>query len=531
MFYPWNLDDKSGALDGLLRYSKALKRAGFRLDCYAPKGAPDSMSGGLCHGVFENVFVSPDRESPLIRNLEVAGAQWEDPILGEKLGRDEASMASAAILASISDYDVVGVHYSRCHSLRKMLPAGLPAVMFTHDLDSLVCLQQETIFGTPAKYQLADEVSRLKSFDLVTVVGPDDRRMLQSVEPGLPVVEAPFTSAVDERATTREHSTGVLLWISAAAPFHRFSFFWFWNKVWPKIRVAKPECRLVIAGRISEVAKQLGVAVDPQVSVLGVVDDADGLYRAADILIAPYYFGLGIKTKVIEALAKGIPVATTTLGISNTHIQPGRDAVVSDEASDYANEVIRLISSPALRSELARNGREYVRKWHDPHTALEPFVKAFEKVALSRKTSPKWRAGALRHLQDPLQRLVTETIQRCESDGIRTVAIYGAGGHTELLIPIWQMGGGPAIQEIFVTGEPSETIFMDLPLVSANHFDPAHVDAIVLSSQGFEQEMAGICTERWPEVKVYSIWQPLAFTADFEAVCHEKIPTSLYEFI
>jgi hypothetical protein len=524
MFYPWNLSDNSGSLALLLSYSRALKSAGYRLDCYAPKGA-------VCDGVFDNVFVSPDRDSPLLPQLESAGAGFDDPLLHDKLGRDDAAMAAAGVLASIADYDVVGVHYTRCHSLKQMLPSNTPAVMFTHDVDSLVGRQEEKIFGALANYKLADEVARLKPFNLVTVVGPEDKRVLQSVEPALPIVEAPFTLPLEEGASIRDCSPGVLLWISSAAPAHRFSFFWFWNKVWPKIRSERPECRLVIAGRMSELARQFGAAADSRVSVLGVVEDADRLYRDADILIAPYYFGLGIKTKVIEALAKGISVATTTLGIYNTRIQPGCEAVVSDDASGYASQVIKLISSPQLRSDLALKGREYVRTWHDPGKALAPLVEAFERVRREKKKSPKSRAGALLNLYEPLSQLVPKVIERCRNDKIKTVAIYGAGSHTRLLVPIWQALEGPAIRTIIETGEPSEADCMGFPVLKAQYFDPARVDAVVLSSYGYEEDMAAVCNERWPGLKVVRIWRPVVTGEDFETMCHEKIPNSLYEFI
>ena len=296
MFYPWNLDEPSGALSLFLSYSRALKNAGYRVDCYAPRG----VEGG--HGIFDNIFVAPDRESPLTPHLEFIVTSCEDPSLPDKIGRDEASMAAAGVLASISDYDVVGIQYTRCHSLKQMLRPGLPVVMFTYDLDSLVGRQEEAIFGTPSDYQLEDEAERLKGFDLVTVVGPDDRSALMSVAPGMPIVEAPFTLGVEETLSVDESSTGSLLWISSAAPFHRFSFFWFWNKVWPKIRAARPQCRLIVAGRMSEVAKQLGAGDDSQVSLAGIVHNVDDLYGQCDMLVAPYYFGLGIKTKVIEAI-------------------------------------------------------------------------------------------------------------------------------------------------------------------------------------------------------------------------------------
>jgi hypothetical protein len=304
------------------------------------------------------------------------------------------------------------------------------------------------------------------------------------------------------------------------------SFFWFWNNVWPKIRSARPECRLVIAGRISDTAKQLGAASDPQVWLLGVVQDVDTLYRDADIVLAPYYFGLGIKTKVIEALGKGIPVATTSLGIYNTQLRPGRDVVVSDEASEYAAEVIRLISSPALRATLARNGREYVRKSHDPQTALQPFVEAFEEVGRSKKTYATSHAGLRRDLHEPLRHLVPWAVQRCRAEAVKSVAIYGAGSHTRALIPMWQSLGGPRIQEIIVSGKPAEGNLMGFQVVSADTFDPSDVDAIVLSSNGYEQEMAAICAARWPNIKIQPIWQPLEA---IQVECHEKIPGELYE--
>jgi len=527
MFYPWNLSDQSGALALFTSYSRALSQAGYRLDCYAPRGTADE-------GIFENVYLSPDRNSPLSPILEVAGSRWEDPLLPEKAGRDETTMAAAAVLAAISDYDVIGIQYTRCHSLKPMLPPGIPAVMFTHDLDALVGQQEEMIFGTPAEYRIDDEAARLKPFDLVTVVGPDDRRLLHSVDPELPIVEAPFTAAIANDVPVREQSEGTLLWMSSAASFHRFSFFWFWRNVWPRVRRARPGCRLVIAGRIAEMAAQLGAADDAQVAVLGVVNDADSVYRDADVLIAPYYYGLGIKTKVIEAMAKGIPVATTTLGIYNTQIEPGRDAIVSDDAAAYANEIVRLISSAALRREISRNGLAYVRKRHDPANALAPFVEAFDKARQSRKTASKARTGARRDLYEPLRHLVPWTIQRCQNDNVRTVAIFGAGGHTRLLVPLWKAFSGPAIKRVVVSNG-GESSCMGFPVVSADRFDPRQVDGIVLSSHGYEQEMAAICNDRWPETRVYPIWRPIQQASrpaveDFSALCKERIPPTLFTF-
>ena len=485
----------------MLSYSRALRDGGYRLDCYTLNG---DCTSTLDRGVFESVFVAPDRDSPVSSQLEVLG--------------DEASMVAAGVLASLSDYDVVGIPYGRWHSLRKILPPGLPVVMFTHDLDPLADRQEEMIFGTSADYEPAEEVSRLKPFSLVTVVGPHDGQLLRSLEPGMPVVEAPYTLTIEKSvATIREDSPGVLLWISSAAPVHRLSYLWFWENVWPRIRSAHPQCRLIVAGGISNFAKQSGAAA-PQVSVLGVVSNTGQLYREADILLAPYSVGLGVKIDVIEALGKGIPVATTSLGIYNTHIEPGREAIVSDQTAEFAGQVIEVISSPAMRRALACNGWEYVRRWHDRGTALRPLVEAFDGVSRVKKASPKLMANILRERIRPLRYLALWTVDRCRTDNVRSVALYGAGSHTQWLVPIWEAMEAPQIRKIVVSGEPAEPVFMGFPVVSADDFNPAEVDAIVLSSCVHEQAMAATCRERWPELKVYSIWTPIPVARDFECV-------------
>jgi hypothetical protein len=523
MFYPWNLNDRSGALTLLLSYSRALKAAGYRIDCFASGGSLDDDT-------FDNVFGPPNGSSPLTQSLEVLGGLYEDALLPEKFGKDEASMVAAGVLASISDYDIIGIHYTRCNSLKQMLPPGVPVVMFTHDIDSLVGQQEQMLFGIASDYHLDDEVARLKPFELVTAVGPDDRRILHSVAPALPVVEAPFTCGAATTVTIREDSPGVLLWLSSTASFHRMSFSWFWQKVWPTVRAARPECRLVIAGRIAEFARELGAGADPQVSLRGVVSDTEELYRDADVMVAPYYFGLGIKIKVIEALSKGLPVATTTLGIFNTRIEPGRDAVVSDDASEYSDHVIQLISCPDLRATLAHNGLAYIRKWHDPRQALATFVQAFDHLRLSGKTASRSRAGAVRGLAEPLKSLVPWTIQRCREDGAKKIALYGAGSHTRLLLPMWAGLRGPAVHQIIVSETPNESRLLGIPIVAADEFDSTQVDAIVLSSYAFEEEMASICRSRWPGAKVYSIWRPLqrGSAAACDNLC-DRIPAALYE--
>ena len=50
---------------------------------------------------------------------------------------------------------------------------------------------------------------------------------------------------------------------------------------------------------------------------------------------------------------------------------------------------------------------------------------------------------------------------------------------------------------------------LGIRVIAAERFDPSTVDAIVLSSQGYEEQMAATCAQRWPETSVYRVWRPV----------------------
>jgi hypothetical protein len=386
-----------------------------------------------------------------------------------------------------------------------MLHPGVRRVLFTHDLDAVVAEQEAEAWGRPApSYTLADEVARLKAFDLVTVLGRDDLLRVKALAPLLNVIEAP--PVFETRPSTRAASTtNTLLWLSSLSTFHRAAFEWFWQHVWARIVEAHPETRLLVVGEIGHVARELGAARDPRVTLAGAVEDVHAIYDRVDLALAPYYYGDGVKVKVLEALAHGVPVVTTSRGLSNTRLMPGRDVLVADDAAGFACHVVNLLASPSRRKALGEAGLAYVQREHDATTCLAGLKEA--AVALnSRVTISSSDAGA--DIERGLRLLLPWVIDRCSAAGFRRVAVYGAGSHTRLLLRLWSEGGGPRVVSI-LTSAPGAIANVDgIPIVHAGAFDPRGIDAIVLSSREFEREMAEACASRWPDLPALLVWQP-----------------------
>jgi len=103
-------------------------------------------------------------------------------------------------------------------------------------------------------------------------------------------------------------------------------------------------------------------AAEPRLKVRGYVDDVTPYLRRAAVFVAPLRFGGGVKLKIIHAMAEGIPVVTTRVGIEGIEgIGPGAAAVASTPAA-LAGLVCRLFADPALASHTGARGREAVAR-------------------------------------------------------------------------------------------------------------------------------------------------------------------------
>jgi glycosyltransferase involved in cell wall biosynthesis len=558
--YPWPLHEAIGARVVLLSYARALVRQGLLVDCFAPAPvALDRDANGLFLGVFDRLF-SPPRTSPTLGALlDAAGAGCVDPALPSRHGCDGAAMVAAAAVASTGNYDLIGIHYTRWHAIQPLLPPGVPAMIFTHELDALVAVQEARIFGTASTYTLDMEADRLSAFDAVTTVGATDRERLLQLRPAMPVHTAPITVEMHAVTPVRPDAR-VLLLLSSSAIFHELSLAWFLTHAWPAIKVGHPSVRLVLAGRICEAARGFGADRDPQIDMRGPVADPESLYAAADVFIAPYYFGDGIKLKVLEALARGLPVVTTTPGLSNSDAVAGRDALVGDDGDGFAEAVLRLLRQPALRESLQRNALQYIKTHHHPavadralqavvrelldrlpglqassekHTGRTParFVGHLQQAvarALHLPDASEPEPPALAYLAQQLRALLPWTLHRSRAAGVTSLAVYGAGSHTRLMLPMWRALGGVHPSVVLVSGTPNEPTCCGVPVISIDAFDPASVDGILLSSQGFERAMAETCAERFPLLPVFPIWSPPLTAGESSAIplTHSLIPVA-----
>ena len=150
------------------------------------------------------------------------------------------------------------------------------------------------------------------------------------------------------------------------------------EQVWPLIRREVPEAKLVVAGRGME---NLGLRGDDSVEVRGEVPSGAAFMRDISVLLFPPVGGSGMKVKVLEALASGVPAVTDDVGAEGIAANDGVVHAEGDE--EFARAAISILRDLAERRQRAAAALQAFRERHTPEVAAELLFELFSRMASS----------------------------------------------------------------------------------------------------------------------------------------------------
>jgi glycosyltransferase involved in cell wall biosynthesis len=285
---------------------------------------------------------------------------------------------------SRKEYDVVHVEHLRASCYGLFLKSKLPAQPVVWD--SVDCIshlfeqassQSRSLFG---KIMTRFELPRTKnlegnlvcSFDHALVTSITDRNALlelasTSKTPAAPLSVLPNGVDLDyfclNPEVQRDKETIVF---SGKMSYHaNISMVkYLVTEIMPRIWNVRPDAHLVIVGKdpspeIRELAR------NPCITVTGTVDDIRPFLWRATVSVVPLLYGAGIQNKILEAMATGTPVVTTSMPLSALGALSGDEILVADTADDFSSEILRLIENKDLQNKIRKAGLLYVQKNHD----------------------------------------------------------------------------------------------------------------------------------------------------------------------
>jgi len=206
------------------------------------------------------------------------------------------------------------------------------------------------------------ELSTCASFDLNVVVSEQDATLLRAIQPraNIAVVEngvdtGHFVPSPEQEQPNTLAFTGLLDWYANVSGIRFFV-----REVWPHVKSRFPDARLYLAGR-NPSKEVLAIAkTDPNIVVIPNPDDMRPILARAAVVICPLLEGGGTRLKILDAMAMGKPVVSTTIGCEGLRVTHGNNILVADAPHDFAAAVIELLENEECRRRVGGSGRALV---------------------------------------------------------------------------------------------------------------------------------------------------------------------------
>lgn len=273
----------------------------------------------------------------------------------------------------------------------------VPTILLQHNVEAFIWRRMVKLQRNPFTRLFFDVMARRLQrrepelcglFDGITTISDQDAayhreaygltNILGSVPPGATTGQRDIPPAVLlQEASPCIAFLGAMNW-----PPNIDAAFWFIESILPLIRQAMPEVRFRIIGRDPPKALHRLAASKSGVEITGRVDDVLPPLRECALLVVPLRAGSGVRHKIIESMAAGVPVVSTTYGSEGLDVRDGDEILLADGEQALSSAILRLLGDAALRERIAESARMLVAEkfsWQRSVTKLLKLVSALVK--------------------------------------------------------------------------------------------------------------------------------------------------------
>lgn len=309
---------------------------------------------------------------------------WVLPFLFSKYPLSLATVYFSKIVETLSElctnnrYDIVQVEHSSLSIYLDYLSFSeepkkiitLHNIDFIRNVRVIKCLS----FGMRKIYEVLNqrhykewELSALTKFDRIIAMSQHDKEILLEEQPQLNIDV--LSCGVDTEAIRpgpcskpMNHS---LIFVASmdSHPNHDAAIF-FLDKIFPLVKKQYSNAKIYIVGRCPKPElKDYDNGND--IIVTGTVESVLEYYRNASIAVVPLRSGGGVRLKILEAMASGIPVISTMIGCEGLNVEHNRNLLIADTPVDFCNSIMKLFGDEITYQALSEAGRRLVETEYD----------------------------------------------------------------------------------------------------------------------------------------------------------------------
>ncbi|GIV29120.1 MAG: hypothetical protein KatS3mg028_0186 [Bacteroidia bacterium] len=268
--------------------------------------------------------------------------------------------------------------------------SGAKIILSAHNIENQIWQRIVPHEKNPFKrYYLNIQSKRLRKFenrifkmaDGITAVTEQDKQHILSVVPNKPIVVTPNGMDIKkfETVPTEQQDIhtifflGSLDWIP-----NQQGVVWFLDNVWPRVLESKPNLQLIIAGK--KIPEWMKNRKDKNVRFYPDVPDTKELYCQYAVMVVPLLAGSGIRVKIIEGMAYGKCIVSTSIGAEGVPYTHGKNIVIADTPENFAQAIIRLVHHPEKIQQIQQEARRLAEQHYDREKVYLPIVNLYQKL-------------------------------------------------------------------------------------------------------------------------------------------------------
>jgi len=227
------------------------------------------------------------------------------------------------------------------------------------------------------------EFEMYSAMDHILTLTPEDRFTLLNHAPQLPISVIPpgiDFDHLDRPPVAKPGHPIVMLCGYFADKSNHDAALWFSHEVWPRVAANHPQLRCHFIGEGASHEMKRLADKDERIMVAGAVDDLRPYRERATIFINPMRLGSGLRIKVLEAMATGLPVVSTALGVAGIPAQNGVNCFVGDTPELFADSIEWLLNDQHLAERMGNAAKEMVKSKYNIRSAIQELEQVLTEV-------------------------------------------------------------------------------------------------------------------------------------------------------
>ncbi len=368
----------SGGSTRQFQLIKQLIARGNAVDVVAPVH-PDQQAGRASLTGLGATLLAVDRPASRIREVLQAArvapavipraltmpvAAWQVEVFWRRLrqARDEALGHNP---------DVILIEHDWAARWTEDLPAGIPKVSGLENLTWDYYARRAAAAEGIQRRLLAIEARRfrrfdrrtLAAFDLLLAMSEDDLRELAKVS-DRPAIVTPNGVDTDALVPSPLPDAPTVLFTGTFgyAP-NAEALRWLLSEIWPRVVARRPDAELLVVGR--GVPDEIAALADDSVTLAGWVPEMQPWFDRARVVIVPMRSGGGTRLKVLDGLASGRPLVSTTMGAMGVDVVDGEQVVLADGVEAFAAATVAVLDDPRRGARIGAAGRRVAEDVYD----------------------------------------------------------------------------------------------------------------------------------------------------------------------